>query len=427
MPDYDRATYTKPLANMVRVGWYLSPLGVALAVAGLALWWRRGLSRASWLFLAVGLLAAVFFIRQSYGTSDQAYIYILRRYIPQVYPALSLGMAYALVALVPRGQEPRTKNQEPRTITEQRTENKEQRGQNQEPRTITEQRTEHKEQRGQNQEPRTITEQRTENKEQRGQNQEPRTGTRRVNQEQAPAGSTENREPEIRQLKTQNSNSKLSSAPQALAAATLALALIGFLAVTNRAIYGHVEYAGALAQLGTIAERFGPNDVLLFHSGSRDEPDLVATPLKYAFDLNAFTIKSSNPENYAPQIARYVQRWQEQGRNVYLIFGPSGGFGLPGLRFEPDGRMALEHLQEFEQLTDQKPHNVQDLNLDFAVYRVEPAAGAPPAISQHYRGGRLRRAGARLLSRRAGRLARRWPGPRATPCCGCPGRATARR
>jgi hypothetical protein len=77
-----------------------------------------------------------------------------------------------------------------------------------------------------------------------------------------------------------------------------------------------------------------------------------------------------------------VQRWQEQGRNVYLIFGPSGGFGLPGLRFEPDGRMALQHLQEFEQLTDQKPHNVQDFNLDFAVYRIGPATGAPPAASR---------------------------------------------
>jgi hypothetical protein len=165
-------------------------------------------------------------------------------------------------------------------------------------------------------------------------------------------------------------------------AATLALALVGFLVVTDRQIYRHVEYGGALAQIETIAGRFGPEDVLLFHSGSRDEPDLVATPLTFAFGLNAFTIKSTNPENYAPQIARYIQRWREQGRTVYLIFGPSGGMGLPGLRFEPAGRVALAHLDEFEQLTDQKPHNVQDFNLDFAVYQVEPSSNAPTAMVQ---------------------------------------------
>jgi hypothetical protein len=170
-----------------------------------------------------------------------------------------------------------------------------------------------------------------------------------------------------------------------VAAAALGLALIGFLAVTDRGIYRHVEYGGALAQIESIAARFGPRDVLLLHSGSRDEPDLVATPLRFAFGVDAFTIKSSQPERYAPQIARYIRRWQEQGRTVYMIFGASGGFGLPGLRYVPDGRIALQHLEEFEQLTDQKPNNVQDFNLDFALYRMEAddttAPAAPEAIA----------------------------------------------
>src|SRR6185295_2631205 len=122
IPDYDRITYTKPLANLVRVGWYLSPLGVALGIAGFALWWCRGTSRASWLFLVVGLLATVFFVRQSYGASDQSYIYILRRYIPQVYPAFSLGIAYALVALA--GRRPTTDDRRP-TARAGRAENQE--------------------------------------------------------------------------------------------------------------------------------------------------------------------------------------------------------------------------------------------------------------------------------------------------------------
>jgi hypothetical protein len=160
---------------------------------------------------------------------------------------------------------------------------------------------------------------------------------------------------------------------------------VGFLALTNRGIYRHVEYDGVLTQLQSIAERFGPRDVLLFHSGSRDEPDLVVTPLKYAFGVDAFTIKNGRPDRYAPQLADYVRHWQEQGRRVYLIFGSSGGFGLPGLQLEPAGRVALEHLAEFEQLQDQKPHNVQDFNLDFAAYQLaatgDQAAAIPRSIA----------------------------------------------
>jgi hypothetical protein len=279
VPTDNREVYTIPLANLVRVGWYLSPLGIVLGVAGFALWWWRGMRRSSWLFLAIGLLATVFFVRQSYGASDQSYIYILRRYIPQVYPAFSLGIAYALVQIADLRSE---------------------------------------------------------------------------------------------QSKIQNPKSKIGL----VVATALGLALLGFLVLTDRGIYRHVEYDGALAQIETIADRFGPNDVLLFHSGSRDEPDLVATPLKFAFGLNAFTIKSSIPQQYAAQLARYVKRWQEQGRAVYLIFGPSGGMGLPGFQFAPAGRMALQHLSEFEQLQDQKPHNVQDFNLDFAIYRLDAGDSA---------------------------------------------------
>ncbi|NTW01814.1 MAG: hypothetical protein HGA19_11050, partial [Oscillochloris sp.] len=101
-PKPDQAKYTIPLANMVRMGWYLSPLGVVLGVLGFTLWLRRSLSPASWLFFAVAFLGTFFFVRQTYGTSIQHYIYILRRFVPIAYPAFSLGMAYAIVALAQR-------------------------------------------------------------------------------------------------------------------------------------------------------------------------------------------------------------------------------------------------------------------------------------------------------------------------------------
>ncbi|MBU6334173.1 MAG: hypothetical protein KGS47_07180 [Chloroflexi bacterium] len=99
-----RPVYGIPLANMVRVGWYLSPLGVVAGVAGFALWWWRGLRRDSWLFLVLALVVGIFYIRQTYGAGDQHYIYILRRYMVLVYPAFALAGAYALVALAGSGR-----------------------------------------------------------------------------------------------------------------------------------------------------------------------------------------------------------------------------------------------------------------------------------------------------------------------------------
>lgn len=98
--------YMIPLANFVRFGWYLSPLGILLGVIGWTLWWLRGLNRASWLALLIGLGGVLFFVRDTYGTSDQTYIYILRRFVPIAYPAWSLWMAYALVAIGMRVPQP---------------------------------------------------------------------------------------------------------------------------------------------------------------------------------------------------------------------------------------------------------------------------------------------------------------------------------
>ena len=163
-----------------------------------------------------------------------------------------------------------------------------------------------------------------------------------------------------------------------LSSIVLAVALLGFFVATNRPLYAHVEYQGALDQLAAIVARygFGANDVLLFRGEGRDTPDLVVTPLKYTYGLDALAIRSDDPGKYAKDLARYVRRWQAQGRQVYLVLGPNGAVELPGLRPERLGPLAL-HLPEFQQLRDQKPRGLQNFVFDFMVYRLAPAAAAP--------------------------------------------------
>jgi hypothetical protein len=250
-------------------------------VAGFVLWWWRGLNRASWLFLVVGLLGTLFFVRDTYGTSEQSYIYILRRFVPVAYPTFSLSIAYVLVAFGSAswiGQHDRWSGLLRRVLP-------------------------------------------------------------------------------------------------AVSAGVLLLLVLFFL-WTGRTIYRHIEYEGALRELEDVAAQFAPEDVLLLRGGAptygqfRDIPDMVATPLRFGFDRNALVIKSGNPGAYADALAAQVRRWQSSGREVYLVLSASGGDALlPGFVLERVGAFSL-HLPEFEQLTDQKPSNVAQLNLSFAVYRV---------------------------------------------------------
>ncbi len=265
-------------ANLVRLGWYLSPLGIALALVGLAFMAYR-IDGSSWLFLVIAAVASVVFLRLTYGTSDQHYIYIMRRYVPHVYPAFAIGIACAIVRI---------------SLNVQR--------------------------------------------------------------------STFN---------VQHSHIPTLSRP------FLTFALVLFLVVTGRSVARHTEYAGALEQIGTIAGQFEPGAVVLMRGGApsfaqaRDIPDLLATPLTFAFEVDAFALKSRDPGRYALQLTRYIRRWHDQGRPVYLATSASGALALPGWRLEPAGRLRLD-LPEYEQPTDRKPSAVQRFTLDFALYRLLP-------------------------------------------------------
>ena len=81
--------------NWVRLGWYLTPLGLLLATAGAAwLLWRGRLGRLG-LFMSISLLTTIQYVYQIFNTPS--HIYAMRRYVPIVIPAL---MIYAAVALV---------------------------------------------------------------------------------------------------------------------------------------------------------------------------------------------------------------------------------------------------------------------------------------------------------------------------------------
>jgi hypothetical protein len=79
--------------NLLRVGWYLSPLGMALGILGLLRWvWDR-LSAATGLFFASLVIVGFIFIQETF--TEAHYIYTMRRYVPIILPALIMGIAWA--------------------------------------------------------------------------------------------------------------------------------------------------------------------------------------------------------------------------------------------------------------------------------------------------------------------------------------------
>jgi hypothetical protein len=80
--------------NLVQVAWYLSPLGVWLGIAGMALMLLRGDAARMWAPVVVGLTFSVVYLYNI--MNNPLHIYAMRRYVPVVFPFFAAGAAYAL-------------------------------------------------------------------------------------------------------------------------------------------------------------------------------------------------------------------------------------------------------------------------------------------------------------------------------------------
>ncbi len=77
--------------NLIRLGWYLSPLGIALAVTGICLMVLE-IDRQKALILAVGLFFSFLYLWRIQANPYQ--IYAMRRYVPAVMPLAMIGASY---------------------------------------------------------------------------------------------------------------------------------------------------------------------------------------------------------------------------------------------------------------------------------------------------------------------------------------------
>ncbi len=88
------ATPLDASANLIKLGWYLSPIGVVLATMGAGIIVLRDLNRRNILFFGTAALFSFFYLDELY--SNPHYIYTTRHYVPLVIPLFILCAARAL-------------------------------------------------------------------------------------------------------------------------------------------------------------------------------------------------------------------------------------------------------------------------------------------------------------------------------------------
>jgi hypothetical protein len=87
IPNLDRE-------SLVRLGWYLSPAGIALGVAGMCWMFLKDLNRRTVFFLGAGLFFSLLYLWRIQANPHQ--IYAMRRYAPVVVPFFTVSAAYMI-------------------------------------------------------------------------------------------------------------------------------------------------------------------------------------------------------------------------------------------------------------------------------------------------------------------------------------------
>lgn len=314
-----------PERTLVRLGWYFSPLGMVIVFAGLTWLIAKKLNGRTGFFLA--LLAGLTLVFLDTNYTQEHYIYSLRRYVVVTVPAFSIALAYALFEVLPDLAS---------WLGQLRIWN---------------------------------------------------VFDRRMAYAQTAGGSGNNiafaivqaAEPQV-VIPVANGEvvTAISGRGRRWGLWTgwlVAGVLVVFLAWTGRTIFALSEYGagdgqpGLVAEMDQLASRFGPKDVLLF-VGDRDTDGKIADPLTYAYGLPSFVVTYSIKND---ELAALIQRWEAQGYHIKALLGPNGGrFSPPGYSLKFQSEVDIK-LRQLEDLTTQKPYNVQMNDLRYAIYDVQKA------------------------------------------------------
>jgi hypothetical protein len=155
---------------------------------------------------------------------------------------------------------------------------------------------------------------------------------------------------------------------------TVGLLFVGLLAAqyqrAARPILGHVEYAGMIPHLETLAGRIADDELVIAESrDSGSDIHVLATPLAYIYARNVLLLASPRPDKEV--FARYLEAARSQYRRV--LFLGSGGTDLLSHRYGVHS-IASERFQvpEYEAPVNALPRVVTMKEFDYGLYEFTP-------------------------------------------------------
>ena len=163
------------------------------------------------------------------------------------------------------------------------------------------------------------------------------------------------------------------SAYEKLLAPLAACALLAPLAAefyrASAPVRAHVEYAGLIPRLETLAETFGDDELVVFESRNASDTHVLALPLAYIYARNVLVLNNPRPDK---ALFREFLTWAgSRYKNVYFVGGGgtdllSRSIGVASVRSE------RFQVPEYASPRNAYPTGVRMKEFDFGIYRFVP-------------------------------------------------------
>jgi hypothetical protein len=158
----------------------------------------------------------------------------------------------------------------------------------------------------------------------------------------------------------------------------IGIAVIGSLGVlywrASSPLRGHVEYAGVIPRLETLARTFGDRDLLIVESRDASDVHVLALPLAYIYARNVLLLPNRRPD---PTVFEHFIAWaRRQYRNVYFLGGGGTELLTKAIAVEPVETFVFQ-VPEWASARNALPDGPRRKEFDFSVYRFVDPPAAP--------------------------------------------------
>jgi hypothetical protein len=171
-------------------------------------------------------------------------------------------------------------------------------------------------------------------------------------------------------------------APTRMLRTAIGLAFVGMLASQYARAAGpvveHVEYAGVIPKLESIAGQIGDRDLLVVESRNASDTHVLAVPLAYIYDRNVIALNTPRPDK------RVFAQFLEEARTRYdrVLFMGGGGTDLLSPAWSARA-LASERftIPEYDAPADAYPRFVRRKEFDYSLYELRPPDPEEPGTT----------------------------------------------